>query len=83
MWEWHFTRQWNTNQEPLILAAQQAPTRLGSHNDWVAIAHTWEAAIAIAADGSLWLWPEREQYDTLLKLPKRPKFLGNVYGKAD
>jgi hypothetical protein len=31
------------------------------------------------------LWPDHEQYEryTLLKLPKQPEFLGNVFGKAD
>ncbi len=49
------------------------------------IAGIWEDVIALAADGSLWFWPNREQYErsTLLKLPKQPQFLGNVFGKAD
>jgi len=38
-----------------------------------------------AADGSLWLWPDRERYEesTLLKLPKQPQPLGNVFSKPD
>jgi hypothetical protein len=73
------------SQEQLILIAQEPPTRLGIHNDWVAIASAWEDVVALAADGSLWLWPDHEQYEryTLLKLPKQPQFLGNVFGKAD
>jgi len=63
------------------------PTRLGIHNDWVAIAEVQNGAVSLAADGTLWLWPERYYYgyyrQTLLKLPKQPKFLGNVFGKAD
>ena len=41
--------------------------------------------ITLAADGSLWLWPDRQYYDTgyLLKLPKQPQFLGNVFGKSN
>ena len=86
LWQWHFINPWNvSSQEQLILSAQEPPTRLGIHHDWVAIANTWEDVIALAADGSLWLWPDREQYErsTLLKLPKQPQFLGNVFGKAD
>ncbi len=62
------------------------PTRLGIHNDWVAIAGIQNGVVSLAADGSLWLWPERRNYEwqqPLLKLPKQPQFLGNVFGKAD
>jgi hypothetical protein len=85
LWQWHFLNPWDMSQEQLILSAQEPPTRLGIHNDWVAIASTWEDVIALAADGSLWLWPDHEQYEryTLLKLPKQPQFLGNVFGKVD
>jgi hypothetical protein len=85
LWQWHFINQGNMSQEQLILAAQKPPARLGIHHDWVTIAGTWDNVIALAADGSLWLWPNREQYEqsTLLKLPKQPKFLGNIFEKAD
>ena len=85
LWQWHSPNPWNWNHEQFLLAIQRPPTRLGIHNDWVAITSTWEDAIALAADGSLWLWPNRAQYEqyTLLKLPKQPQFLGNVFGKAD
>ena len=85
LWQWHFINPWMTSQGQFILAIQKPPTRLGIHHDWVAIANTWEDVIALAADGSLWLWPNRDQYErsTLLKLPKQPKLLGNVFGNAD
>ena len=86
LWQWHFKIHGIDSQRTIILAAQEPPTRLGIHNDWVAIASTWEDVIALAADGSLWLWPDREQYEhyaTLLKLPKQPQFLGNIFGKTD
>jgi hypothetical protein len=39
--------------------------------------------IALAADGGLWLWPDRELYPQyLLKLPKQPQLLGNIFGKT-
>jgi ABC-type transport system involved in multi-copper enzyme maturation permease subunit len=86
LWQWHFPYSENDamRQEQLAMAAQKPPARLGIHNDWVAIAGNWEDVIALAADGSLWLWPDREIYPQyLLKLPKQPQLLGNVFGKAD
>jgi alpha-tubulin suppressor-like RCC1 family protein len=85
LWQWQFGGQWDISQEQLISAAHASPVRLGIHKDWVALANRWEDVIAIAADGSLWLWPDREQYEqsTLLKLPKQPQPLGNLFGKAD
>ena len=81
LWEWRFFNHWNLSQRELAAAAQQPPARLGIHSDWVAIANTWQAVIALAADGSLWLWPNREHpgQSSLLKLPKQPGFLGNVF----
>jgi hypothetical protein len=59
---------------------------MGIHNDWVAIVGTGNGVVSLAADGSLWFWPDREAYEyspMLLKLPKQPQFLGNVFGKSD
>jgi hypothetical protein len=86
LWEWHFGGQWNINQEQLNSVARAAPVRLGVHKDWVALANTWDNVIALAADGSLWLWPNRYQNDQdvwIIKLPKQPKYLGNVFSKSD
>ena len=59
------------------------PTQLGIHHDWVALAEVRSGLVTLAADGSLWLWPYRANYEfepqpPLLKLPKQPEFLGNV-----
>ena len=85
LWQWIFPRPWDSSREDLIQSAQKPPMRIGIHNDWVAIAGTWQDVIALAADGSLWLWPDREEYErsTLLKLPKQPQRLGNVLSQAD
>jgi hypothetical protein len=86
LWQWNFNRRWKVvSQEDFVRLVQQPPTRLGIHNDWVALAGNWGDVVALAGDGSLWLWPDREQYEeqTLLKLPKQPQFLGNVFGKAN
>jgi hypothetical protein len=79
LWQWQF------KYGNIVRAINDSPTRLGIHDDWVAITGNWNDVIALAADGSLWLWPDREQYEqtTLLKLPKQPKFLGNVFDKTD
>jgi hypothetical protein len=79
LWQWQFK---NGN---IVRAASDSPTRLGIHDDWVAITSRWRSVIALAADGSLWLWPDRKSYDYgyLLKLPKQPQFLGNVFGKGN
>ncbi|MBW8863896.1 MAG: hypothetical protein JF609_03045 [Verrucomicrobia bacterium] len=78
--------QWNTHGRIAALAFTAPPTRLGIHNDWVAIAGVSGGAIAMAADGSLWFWPSPEDYrysESLLKLPKQPHLLGNVFSRAD
>jgi alpha-tubulin suppressor-like RCC1 family protein len=86
LWEWHFNRgRRNLSLANFAQQLKQPPMRLGIHDDWVALAGTWGDVIALAADGSLWLWPDREQYEdqTLLKLPKQPKLLGNLFDKTD
>jgi ABC-type transport system involved in multi-copper enzyme maturation permease subunit len=86
LWQWHFSHPWDASQEQsLILAAQSPPARLGTHNDWVAIASTWQDVIALAADGSLWLWPNHIKYEqeTVLKIPKQPRLLGSVFSTPE
>jgi hypothetical protein len=77
--------QWNFLNRPAVKFVNTPPTRLGIHDDWVAITGKHGNVIALAADGSLWLWPDKKYYDygILLKLPKQPQFLGNVFGKTN
>jgi ABC-type transport system involved in multi-copper enzyme maturation permease subunit len=77
--------QWNFQNRLAAKSVNKPPTRLGIHDDWVAITGRWGSVIALAADGSLWLWPDKKSYDygSLLKLPKQPQLLRNVFGKAD
>jgi hypothetical protein len=79
LWQWQF------KDGNIVLAVKDPPTRLGIHDDWVAITGRWGDVIALATDGSLWLWPDKQSYDygSLLKLPKQPQFLGNVFGKGN
>jgi hypothetical protein len=82
LWEWNDYRfPSDVRHQPVVL-----PNRLGIHNDWVAVAQVSEGAVALAADGSLWLWPNRESYEfrnAMMKLPKQPRFLGNVFSAAN
>jgi len=78
--------KWSTHNEIYAKAYMLPPTRLGIHNDWVALAGTWGGVITMAADGSLWFWPSQENYEyseALLRLPKQPRLLGNVFGKTE
>ena len=52
------------------------PTRLGIHNDWLGLTGTWDGAVALAADGSLWFWPNPDYYSgALMKPPSSRYFL--------
>jgi ABC-type transport system involved in multi-copper enzyme maturation permease subunit len=80
--------KWDWQHHSFAFDFTAPPTRLGIHNDWVAITITEGGVVSLAADGSLWFWPDRRNYEyqyrpLLLKLPKQPEFLGNVFGKAD
>jgi hypothetical protein len=79
LWQWQF------KYGNILRAANDSPARLSTHDDWVAITSRSVFVIAQAADGSLWLWPDKQSYDYdyLLKLPKQPQFLGNVFGKPN
>ncbi len=59
------------------------PTRLGIHNDWVGLTGSWGGMVSLAADGSLWYWPKTGYYEgVLLKSPKQPQLVGNVFSDA-
>ncbi len=79
LWQW----RWNYHQESPLEAAKTPPTRLGIHNDWIGLTSTWAGLpVSLAADGSLWLWLGYSEFP-LLKPPKQPEFLGNVFGKGN
>jgi len=82
LWQWHFhiSSDLRFPEEDIKIP----PTRLGIHNDWLGLTGTWDGAVALAADGSLWFWPNVDNYSgTMMKPPKQPQFLGNVFGKSD
>jgi ABC-type transport system involved in multi-copper enzyme maturation permease subunit len=84
LWKW-------VSQNPYdVFSAHSvaSPTRLGIHNDWVAITGVDGGVVSLAADGSLWFWPEQYGYgfnygQILLKPSKQPEFLGNLFGKSN
>jgi ABC-type transport system involved in multi-copper enzyme maturation permease subunit len=79
LWSWHIA-----GKSPPASVAKIPPTRLGIHRDWLGLTGVWDGAVALAADGSLWFWPNPETYTgALLKAPKQPEFLGNVFGRSD
>jgi len=75
LWQWKLTPD-----KALVLDLKTQPIRLGSHRDWVALSNSaWNGAEALAADGSLWFWPDRNMESaTWLRLPRQPQPLGNV-----
>ncbi|HZF02639.1 MAG TPA: hypothetical protein VE344_12190 [Methylomirabilota bacterium] len=75
--------QWPLNKKTTAEAIEIPPTQLGIHHDWVGITSVWQGIISLAADGSLWFWPSSESQGVLLKLPKQPQLLGNVFSKTD
>jgi hypothetical protein len=82
LWQWHFhiSSDLRFPEEDIKIP----PTRLGIHNDWLGLTGTWDGAVALAADGSLWFWPNPDYYSgAVMKAPKQPQFLGNVFGKGN
>jgi hypothetical protein len=77
LWQWPLDK--NTTSDVIKIP----PTPLGIHHDWVGVTSVWQGIISLAADGSLWFWPSPESQGVLLKLPKQPQLLGNVFGKTD
>jgi ABC-type transport system involved in multi-copper enzyme maturation permease subunit len=75
--------QWPLDKKTTSEAIKNPPTPLGIHHDWVGLMSVWQGTVSLAADGSLWFWPGAESQGILIKLPKQPQLLGNVFGKAD
>ncbi len=80
IWQWDFPVLWGSSSEPdaWLDHIQDPPHRIGIHNDWVALAGAYQDIIALAADGSLWYWPNHFTGGGMLAPPKQPQFLGNV-----
>ena len=75
--------QWQLNTKSPEDAVNIPPARFGIHNDWVGLTSTLGGIVSLAADGSLWFWPGSDYDGALLKPPKQPQLLGNIFSKSD
>jgi hypothetical protein len=68
---------WKTPSE----IANTTPKRLGIHNDWVAVTTESAGLVSLAADGSLWYWPDKVVFEdsNLLKISPKPELLSNIF----
>jgi alpha-tubulin suppressor-like RCC1 family protein len=97
LWLWDFRdrpfRGWdNARAEQKIL--KTVPVQLGTHSDWISVSGSSGSLVALAADGSLWLWPINNLEDfygnrsdkpairPLLDVSHKPQLLGNVFNTA-
>ena len=78
--------QWKSLQKSTAEFSQTPPARVGIHSDWLALTDVGSGVVTLAADGGLWLWTEGNFYNdapiSLLRLPKQPEFLGNVFSES-
>jgi len=95
LWQWYLDNHTWTDRYSELLAiealqdlAKTAPTRVGDHDDWLAVAdHEWpQGIVALAADGSLWHWWDRDfLYEGYsypghnMRPPRKPSFIANIF----
>jgi hypothetical protein len=91
LWAWVFgnpRKEWRLTggyiMDPKYLAILP-PTRLGGHNDWLAVGNNqWYGVVSLAADGSLWQWWDRslgnQDYE-ILRPSRRPSLIANIFDK--
>ena len=90
LWKWDLSRlvshkdspwNWDWELESPSVIANTTPTRLGIHNDWVGLGGDSYGFISLAADGSLWYWPDEVafEYSSLLKISPKPELLANIF----
>ncbi|HUA39731.1 MAG TPA: hypothetical protein VMA35_15155 [Candidatus Sulfopaludibacter sp.] len=93
LWLWDFYwspwHVWVPEAQKRIIQ-DTIPVRLGTHSDWISIASVPCGFISLAADGSLWFWPlarpyyyNNPQFEPLLDIPRKPIYLGNIFGNPD
>ncbi|MGA2245511.1 MAG: hypothetical protein ABSH48_10960 [Verrucomicrobiota bacterium] len=81
LWQWQ-----PADSRNLTAGFAAPPARLGIHHDWISVVNVEGGIVSLAADGSLWFWPDRRSYgnsEFLLRLPKQPRFIANVFGGAN
>ncbi len=85
---------WNLRKEDFFLGsyslqkispAAQSPVRFGTHADWIAVGEFWGGPVSLAADGSLWRWWNRNDWDNsdqpMLAPPRKPSEIENILAK--
>ncbi len=82
IWKWKFLG------DPITNPGSAVATKFSTHSDWVAISEGWNGVLALARDGSLWLWRlenphEHPSQRTLLRASRRPQRLGNIFETAE
>jgi ABC-type transport system involved in multi-copper enzyme maturation permease subunit len=83
LWEWH----WNLGLRQLREKLQEAPVRMGTHQDWAAVGYWLGDTVALAADGALWRCSKRNAApdwmggtDLWLAPSRRPSEIVNIFG---
>jgi len=94
LWVWDFSPRtfewWQADSAQALARLQQVvPTRLDRHSDWVAVSGISEDVTSLAADGTLWYWPQgltagyyfssQGVFAPLLDISRRPRLLGNMF----
>ena len=76
LWRWNVP--WS--ESPTNSPFDNPPERLGTHNDWVALAGQ-RSAWALAADGSLWSWNTESGNPRWLTRSRKPDQVSSVFSK--
>jgi hypothetical protein len=92
LWKWAYN--WHSeyfSPEDLRSAFSKPPVRFGTHSDWVALANMHGLMVSLAADGSLWSWPDtgpvaigyRDARDFFLIASRKPALIENILGPRE
>jgi ABC-type transport system involved in multi-copper enzyme maturation permease subunit len=78
LWQWGDESRFTGMSQDFIKTSH----RLGTRQDWVALAQTQEGVVSLAADGSLCLWPLNQDWtggaNRLIAPSRKPVPLGNL-----
>jgi alpha-tubulin suppressor-like RCC1 family protein len=89
VWRWNLYRAFRfEGSRAMAEGLKEAPVRLGTHNDWVALGCCMDETVALAADGTLWCWPQSDGPDSWynedwLAPSKRPAKIENIFGASE
>ena len=83
LWDFHpYPFRSEVYEQTLFRMQTVTPVRLGTHSDWIAISNLMDGVVALAADGSLWLWQPNPDTGRLLSASRKPTPLGNIFSQA-